>query len=143
MAFIKGQSGNPNGRPRGVPDRRTLFREQLEARLTVGTLFESLPTDHVPDVLVTRTGDCPRVRQQNLFDEFGKSAGPVRRPVLLGKGDETFYEVPMAFSLFNPIRHISPPRDSRSLQYSNNVPVDVFSSNTGAGRRTRILKPSA
>lgn len=30
MAFEKGQSGNPNGRPRGSHDRRRIFREMIE-----------------------------------------------------------------------------------------------------------------
>jgi len=30
MAFKKGQSGNPNGRPKGVKDRRTKYRDLLE-----------------------------------------------------------------------------------------------------------------
>ncbi|MBE0544276.1 MAG: hypothetical protein IH623_23295 [Verrucomicrobia bacterium] len=31
MAFQSGISGNPSGRPRGVPDRRSKLRRQLEA----------------------------------------------------------------------------------------------------------------
>lgn len=30
MAFKKGQSGNPGGRPRGIKDRRVKYREYLE-----------------------------------------------------------------------------------------------------------------
>jgi len=32
MAFKKGQSGNPTGRPRGVKDHRVKMREQFEKR---------------------------------------------------------------------------------------------------------------
>lgn len=28
--FVEGQSGNPSGRPKGIPDRRTIFREMIE-----------------------------------------------------------------------------------------------------------------
>lgn len=31
--FVKGQVANPKGRPRGVPDRRTRYRELIEARM--------------------------------------------------------------------------------------------------------------
>ena len=30
MPFKKGESGNPNGRPQGIKDRRTLFAEILD-----------------------------------------------------------------------------------------------------------------
>ena len=30
MAFKKGQSGNPKGRPKGIKDRRAVYRELLE-----------------------------------------------------------------------------------------------------------------
>ena len=47
-----------------------------------------------------------RLRQpQDLLDELGKSARPVRGPVLLGKGDQTLYKVAMPFSLVRPVRH--------------------------------------
>ena len=32
MTFEKGESGNLSGRPRGVKDRRTAFREMIEPR---------------------------------------------------------------------------------------------------------------
>ena len=30
MAFVKGQSGNPKGKPRGIKNRKTLIMEELE-----------------------------------------------------------------------------------------------------------------
>ncbi|MCU7844690.1 MAG: hypothetical protein KZQ93_12700 [Candidatus Thiodiazotropha sp. (ex Monitilora ramsayi)] len=32
MTFKKGKSGNPRGRPKGVTDRRTLFRKHIESK---------------------------------------------------------------------------------------------------------------
>ncbi|MCU7807824.1 MAG: hypothetical protein KZQ73_08165, partial [Candidatus Thiodiazotropha sp. (ex Semelilucina semeliformis)] len=32
MTFKKGKSGNPKGRPKGVADRRTLFRKHIESK---------------------------------------------------------------------------------------------------------------
>lgn len=43
MTFKAGQSGNPNGRPRGVIDKRSKFRALLEAHAEaiIGKLVES------------------------------------------------------------------------------------------------------
>lgn len=34
MTFKKGESGNPEGRPKGIKDRRTIFRELVEPHKT-------------------------------------------------------------------------------------------------------------
>src|SRR5215213_6247878 len=74
------------------------------------TMLDFLPADHVPDVLMAAAGDGARVRKENLFHEIGKSARPVGCPVLLRKGNQTFYKVAVAFTLFRSVRHIVPPR---------------------------------
>jgi hypothetical protein len=35
MPFDKGQSGNPNGRPKGIPDKRVELRELLKPHAKV------------------------------------------------------------------------------------------------------------
>lgn len=42
MPFVKGQSGCPAGRPKGVKNRKTIFMQKLEAGGTVDSLVAAL-----------------------------------------------------------------------------------------------------
>ena len=91
-------------------DSEQVFAKQLVAGFAAGTLFNALPADHVPDVLVARPCDGPRIGGENLFDEVSESSRPVGGPVLLCKGDQTSYKVAVALTIFRTGRHICPPR---------------------------------
>jgi hypothetical protein len=92
-----------------VVDAEKIFRKEFLTRGAVGSLFNALPADHVPDVLVAAASDRARIARQHLLDEFSKSSGPVCRPMLLGEGYKTLNEVAMALSLVSPVRHATPP----------------------------------
>jgi hypothetical protein len=48
-------------------------------------VVETLGAHHVPDVLVAGTGHAARVMRENLLQEAGEGAGPMRRAMLLGE----------------------------------------------------------
>lgn len=75
--FKRGQSGNPNGRPRGIPDRRTELRKLLEPH--AGDLVKKL-------VELAMAGDTTALRIciDRLIPPLRASDVPVKVPGLEG-----------------------------------------------------------
>ena len=123
-----------------VVDAEKIFGKQFVARGAVGALFDALPADHVPDVLVAAARDGARVGGKDLLDELGKSARPIGRPVLLGEGNQTLYKVAMALSLFRPVRHTVPSaQDALACCIQTAYQVLVRQRVEGSGFRTKTI----
>lgn len=75
--FAKGQSGNPSGRPRGIPDRRTELRKLLEPH--AGELVQKL-------VDLAKAGDTTALRIciDRLIPPLRASDAPIQVPGLEG-----------------------------------------------------------
>ena len=75
--FPKGQSGNPSGRPKGIPDRRTELRRLLEPHAS--ELVQKL-------VELAKAGDTTALRIciDRLIPPLRASDASIKRPGLLG-----------------------------------------------------------
>jgi len=91
MTFDKGQSGNPEGRPKGIKDKRTLFAEIIESHkeellnkalemalngneLMLKMLLDRiLPAKSKDDVVcIELTGDTPTEKSKQVIEELCK-----------------------------------------------------------------------
>jgi len=87
MTFEKGQSGNPEGRPKGIKDKRTLYVEMIEShaeelinkalemalngneimlKIFLERILPAKPKDNVIDVQLT--GETPTEKSKQVID---------------------------------------------------------------------------
>jgi hypothetical protein len=89
--FVKGQSGNPKGRPRGVKNLRTEVIEEMQQKITVREGDRSMKVTKVRALLKSMTnkalkGDVRAMRAAvDLYQSYTRDAdNEVREPDLSG-----------------------------------------------------------
>lgn len=79
--FVKGYSGNPAGKPKGVKHRATLIKEMIDASLADMLLEEFIPVMEQA-IMLAKKGDRQMIKLllNDLLAEVRKSSGEKERP---------------------------------------------------------------
>jgi len=100
MAFTKGKSGNPNGRPKGTPNRSTrAVRQALEATLSneidnLPAMLEQLdPRDRVTALARLLPYILPRMELSEVIEVKPKEEGNLDYSKLSTEELETMYNL--------------------------------------------------